>query len=485
MNQKAVTLERNGLKFPLIIQGGMGIGASNWRLARTVSLLGQLGVVSGVGLDTILARRLQDGDPEGHMRRALDHFPVPEIARRIVSAYFIPGGKKHDEPYRYVPVHTAEENISVWELAVAANFAEIYLAKEGHDGLVGVNYMEKLQLPNIPAYYGAMLAGVDYIIMGAGIPREIPGFLDRLAEHRDFTSTLQVEGATSSDTYTLRFDPKKVVPLEFPPLKRPVFLAIISSAVLAITLAKKATGKVNGFVIEGPTAGGHNAPPRGELQLNLRGEPIYGIRDNVKLEDIRKLGLPFWLAGSYSEPGKLKAALELGAAGIQVGTPFAFCRESGITAKIKESIIRKTLEGRGEVLTDPLASPSGFPFKVAELHGSVSESGDYLSRTRICDLGYLRRTYKRPDGTLGYRCASENEKAFVSKGGKIEETVGRKCICNGLVSAIGLPQIRKNGFREIPIITAGDSLNTIVRFVPEGAFSYSAEDIIRILLTDR
>jgi NAD(P)H-dependent flavin oxidoreductase YrpB (nitropropane dioxygenase family) len=47
---------------PVIIQGGLGAGISNWRLAHAVSQLGQLGVVSGTALDQIFARRLQDGD---------------------------------------------------------------------------------------------------------------------------------------------------------------------------------------------------------------------------------------------------------------------------------------------------------------------------------------------------------------------------------------------------------------------------------------
>lgn len=478
------TGERAHVEYPLIIQGGMGIGASTWRLARTVSQAGHLGVVSGVGLDTILARRLQDGDPDGTMRRALAQFPIPRIAETILATYYIPGGKAPDAPYRFVPLHTAEENIPLWELAIAANFVEIHLAKEGHDGKVGINYMEKVQLPNIPAFYGAMLAGVDYIIMGAGIPREIPGYLDQLAEHRDFTATLQVEGATSSQVYSLRFDPKRVIPDDLPPLKRPVFLAIISSAVLGLTLAKKATGRVDGFVIEGPSAGGHNAPPRGDLRLNTRGEPVYGPRDEVNLDDMRKLGRPFWLAGSYGQPGMLQAALEQGAVGIQVGTPFAFCNESGITPAIREMVIRNALGGGGEVFSDPLASPSGFPFKVAELPGTVSERNDYESRARLCDLGYLRRTYRRPDGTLGYRCASEDVTAFARKGGDIAETAGRKCICNGLVAAIGLPQIRPTGYREQPIVTAGDSLKSIARFVEAGETSYSALDVIRILLSE-
>ena len=56
---------------PAIIQGGMGVGVSSWRLARAVARTGQLGVVSGVALDTLLARRLQTGDDGGHVRHAL------------------------------------------------------------------------------------------------------------------------------------------------------------------------------------------------------------------------------------------------------------------------------------------------------------------------------------------------------------------------------------------------------------------------------
>src|ERR1035441_7937687 len=68
---------------PLIIQGGMSVAVSNWRLANAVSRLGQLGVIGGTALADVLARRLQDGDPGGHMRRALAHFPFPEMADRV------------------------------------------------------------------------------------------------------------------------------------------------------------------------------------------------------------------------------------------------------------------------------------------------------------------------------------------------------------------------------------------------------------------
>ena len=88
---------------PVIIQGGMGVAVSGWRLARTISTNGHLGVVSGTALDAVLARILQDGDPGGHYRRALAHFPNLPVAQRVLDTYFIDGGRPDDAPYRPVP----------------------------------------------------------------------------------------------------------------------------------------------------------------------------------------------------------------------------------------------------------------------------------------------------------------------------------------------------------------------------------------------
>ena len=72
---------------PRIIQGGMGVAVSNWSLARAVAQAGQLGVVSGTAIDTVLVRRLQDGDPGGHMRRAMARFPIPEVAEALAAEF--------------------------------------------------------------------------------------------------------------------------------------------------------------------------------------------------------------------------------------------------------------------------------------------------------------------------------------------------------------------------------------------------------------
>lgn len=468
--------------YPKIIQGGMGVGVSNWVLARAVSIAGQLGVVSGTALDVVLARRLQLGDPDGHVRRAFDHFPFPEIARRVWEQYFVEGGIPKGQPYKAVPMMTATPHQSVLELHTLANFVEVFLAKAGHAGAVGINFLEKIQLPTLSCIFGAMLAGVDFILMGAGIPKAIPGILDRFAKGESAKLKLDVHGAAPEEEYTTSFDPQAFCGGQAPELNRPKFLAIISSATLALTLARKSSGKVDGFIVEGATAGGHNAPPRGVMQLSDKGEPVYGERDTPDLKKIAEVGIPFWLAGSYGAPGKLAEALALGAAGIQVGTAFAFCEESGVAPEIKAQVIEGALAGTLKVKTDPLASPTGFPFKVLDIEGSVSRPAVYTERVRVCDLGYLRHPYRKEDGTLGYRCPAEAIPNYVRKGGDEADVCGRKCVCNGLVATAGFAQVLGEGKIEPPLLTAGDDVVNLQRFLKPGAKTYTAKDVIDALL---
>lgn len=468
---------------PIVIQGGMGAGISNWRLARAVSELGQLGVVSGTALDQILARRLQDGDPGGHICRAFRHFPFPRIASRIWNDYYIRGGKPPLGAYKREPQLTVNGPREAQELCIAGNFVEVFLARESHDNPVGINYLEKLQLPHLADIYGAMLAGVDYVLMGAGIPLKIPGVLDRYVNHEPATYPLSVsgprDGAGETGDAMLSFDPHDFMECELPPLRRPKFLAIIASNTLALTMVRKANGRVDGFVVEGPTAGGHNAPPRGKLQLSEEGEPVYGERDRVDLAKLRELNLPFWLAGGYGTPDKLQEALAAGAAGVQVGTVFAFCNESGLRDDYKHELLAKAFAGTARVRTDPIASPTNFPFKVAVLEGTVSEREDYLARPRICDLGYLREAYRTPEGKIDFRCASEPVSVYVSKGGDIEDTEGRKCLCNALMSNIGLTQVRNGKHIEKGMVTAGDDLVNLRHFLGPEVSSYSAADVLK------
>ena len=475
---------------PRLIQGGMGAGVSSWGLAREVSSLGQLGVVSGTALDSILVRKLWGGDPGGHMRRALAAFPVKEVAQAVLDRYLRPDGpetpgRSRGERYKLAPMLRTRMTRDRQALIVVANFAEVFLAKEGHDGVVGINYLEKIQFPTLPSLYGAMLADVDVVLMGAGIPAEIPASLDLLSRHLPVSISLDVLEA-QGERYELHFDPTAVGfgadPVGRAELHRPKFLPIVSAATLAKALLRKSPGGIDGFVVEGPTAGGHNAPPRGQLQLSGRGEPVYGERDVVNLDQMKALGVPFWLAGEYGSRSRFEEALAAGAHGVQVGTAFAFCEESGLDPDLRRRFLANLVRGEGDVLTDPVASPTGFPFKVAELEGTLSESDAYAERPRLCDLGYLRRAYRRADGTRDYRCPSEPVDDYVRKGGRAEDTVGRKCLCNALVTNIGMGQRRPDGYEELPMLTAGDGIDVVRAYITPERLSYHARDVVEALL---
>ena len=456
----------------------MGVAVSSWRLANAVSRAGQLGVVSGSGMDTVLVRRLQDGDPDGHIRRAMEHFPIPRVADDVLRRYFNPRGRAPGAPYKLLPMLRQVVSTERQRVIVLATFVEAWLAREGHDRPVGINLLTKVQMPNMPSLYGAMLAGAHVVLMGAGIPREIPGILDAFAEHRAAEMRFEVEGLARDEIQLLRFDPAALWPTPpEAPLTRPRFIPIVAAASLATTLARKSNGRVDGFVVEGPTAGGHNAPPRGDLRLNDRGEPVYGDRDIVDLTKLRELGLPFWLAGGTGSPDGLRAALAEGATGIQVGTLFAYCNESGLAADVKRRVLAAVETGEASVRTDPRASPTGYPFKVVELAGDQGRP----ERTRICDIGLLRTPARVASGRIVYRCPAEPVADYVAKGGDESDTVGRQCLCNGLMAGVGYAQTRATG-DEPPFITSGDDLLRIPQHLRETG-SYSANDVISYLLS--
>jgi NAD(P)H-dependent flavin oxidoreductase YrpB (nitropropane dioxygenase family) len=465
---------------PVVIQGGMGIAVSSWQLAREVSLGGQLGVLSGTALDGVLARVLQDGDPGGHRRRALASFPSPAMAQRILDTYFIEGGRAAGQPYRPHPTLTISPSRDAIELSLLGNYAEVWLAKEGHSGVVGINFLEKIQTATLSAALGAMLADVDYVIMGAGVPREIPRMLTELAAGRVAHLSIDVIGATQQ--HRAELDPITYLGADLPALRRPQFLAVVSAHILAAYLNKDPEIRPDGFIVEGPTAGGHSAPPRGKMVLDEGGEPVYGPKDDADLAKMVPLGVPFWLAGAYGTPERVAEAIAAGAAGVQIGTLFAFANESGLRPELRDQLRDQLTANTLVVRNDPRASPTGFPFKIAEVPGTLSDSEVYQARNRICDLGYLRVPAERPDGSLVYRCASEPTHMFMRKGGAEEDAAGRICLCNCLMANVGLGQLRGDGYTEIGALTLGQDLEGARRLLADNPAGWTAREAIDWLL---
>ena len=185
---------------------------------------------------------------------------------------------------------------------------------------------------------------------------------------------------------------------------------------------------------------------------------------------------------SYGTPAKLKEALALGAKGVQVGSVFALSRESGFLPELRAQVLENLAAGKVVVKTDAAASPTGFPFKVIQMEGTVSDKEIYAKRMRICDLGYLRTPYLRENGTVGYRCPAEPIDNYEFKKGDSKNFEKSKCLCNSLMADIGLPQLRPDGRRELPLVTMGSDLDGPKQLVKKYPGGWSAVQALDYLL---
>lgn len=469
---------------PNVIQGGMGVYISSPFLARQVSLNGGLGTVSGTAAYIILSRILQRGDPGGHYRRALAHFPFQEVAEKVLEEHFVPGGIPEDKQFKSLEGFTLSPSKKLIDLTVCANFAFVWLSKEGHDKPISINYLEHVKMPHIYSLVGAMLGGVDVVTMGAGIPLQVPKLLDAIASNQTASYRVEVLGieGRSNEVVTMSFDAEEHFGSKLPPLRRPDFLPIVSTHVLAQVLLKRSGSPISGFVVETPVAGGHNAPPRDKSET-------YGPKDTADWAVMRDLGLPFWIGGGFASPEALRQAKELGAIGIQCGSIFALSEESGMNPILRAEICRQGFRGDVNVVTDFQASPTGFPFKVVSLSDTVSEESVYTERTRNCSQKCLVTPVRLGDGKIDYRCPAEPIHHFVLKGGKVEQTEGSKCICNGLVALASTPSVPDSpvislGCDEPPIVTMGDHVEFLRDLMKDEDDSYTASAALNYLINN-
>lgn len=508
------------LKHIKLIQGGMGVYVSNWRLARAVAQARPnetAGTVSGTALDIVYLRLLQLGDPGGHIRRAFAVFDGlfgTDIGQRVCDRYLIEGGKDPAARFTSAPLQIprsqsrqasfrAEDgnqpvahlalDPEVVELLIITAFAEVWLAKEGHSGNVFINFLNKVELPLVYAMYGAMLAGVDGVVVGAGNPDGLAAICSRLAKHEAVTRSLSVLYRDTGEEFVLSFDPREVVggKLAQTPLKRPAFLAIASLQDLVKALAASQSEPPDGYIIEHHTAGGHNAGPVGPLHKDDLGQPVYGDKDEPDLAVIRQVGMPFWLAGGYGSREKLERALAAGATGVQVGTLFALAQESGMQPEYRLAILNEVRKGAADesLVRTTLFSPTGFPFKVVQLGDTLASSQVFEDRHRVCDLGLLQQLgLSKPsaDGsrTLFQRCPAGPVDSYVKARGLESNTGQRRCLCNGLISCVGLAQVRGGGghYEEPAVVTLGNDLGGVRRLSRQGQAQYWAKDVVADIL---
>lgn len=251
----------------------------------------------------------------------------------------------------------------------------------GGKGIVGMNIMVALINTYEDSTLGAMDGGVDAIISGAGLPMALPE-----------------------------------IALSHPRKDEVALIPIVSSGRALEVICKRwsRTGRLpDAVVVEGPLAGGHIAwrkPEEAEDPANR----LENLLKEVFEVAAKWGGMPVIAAGGVYTKEDIQAYLDMGCAGVQMGTRFLATRESGAGDEYKKMLV-ECKEEDIELANRP-GSPCGMLFRVIKQSPFYQEA---LRRDRApkCDKGYLLNKGHCPS-------KYENEKTF--------------CICNGLLAAINL-----------------------------------------------
>jgi nitronate monooxygenase len=347
MSETLPSLTIKGKTIPVpVIQGGMGVGISLHPLAGAVAREGGIGIISSACLDRLVSKRT---------------------------------GKKHN--------------------SYEAAYEEISLAKQ-NGGFAGINIMCALARDYNDSVKGALDAGADVIISGAGLPLSLPAVQD----------------------------PKDTA-----------LIPIVSSARALEIICKKWEKlgyRPDAVVLEGPLAGGHLGFKMDQIDIDAnRLENLFPpVKDMAE-----KYGdFPVIVAGGIYSHEDIAAFMKAGADGVQMGTRFLATEESSASSDYKHAVLTAS-DDDIIVAYDP-GSPCGLPFRI------IRQSPMYVSalskkRKPKCDKGYV--LLKDREGKFSLCPAKEsNEHHF--------------CICNGLLSSANF-----NPESEEPLYTVGTNANRV------------------------
>jgi nitronate monooxygenase len=323
---KPLVIKGKKIRVP-IIQGGMGVGVSLHPLARAVAHEGGLGIISSACLDRLVSKRT---------------------------------GKK----------------INTYEAA----YEEVSLSKT-KNGFAGINIMAALVRDYNDSVKGALDAGADAIISGAGLPLGLPAIQ---------------------------------------PPKDTALIPIVSSARALDIICKKWEKlgyRPDAVVLEGPLAGGHLGFRIDQVELEAN--RLENLLPPVKDMAVKCGDFPVIVAGGIYTCGDITRFMNMGADGVQMGTRFLATEESSATETYKQAVVRAKEDDI--IVAHRPGSPCGLPFRV------IKQSPMYVSalqrlRKPKCDKGYV--LMKDAEGKYSICPAKEsNENHF--------------CICNGLLSSSG------------------------------------------------
>lgn len=465
---------------------------SGSRLTGAAGKRGCLGTVALTGTDQRWLLAGANDDPR--LKEALKRFPYQDLVREFWEIV-----KDVPRPWRgfrwEFAQTTGSDTIEACRknevLAIIGAWVEVTLAFDiaGEDADIGVNLMWELSQAFLPYLYGALLANAKYIMVGAGIPRNLAGIVTDLCHHcatdRELTVSLvdNAKGLGYLSSYKIQFDPSKYVEGNPPMIELPTVAPIISSNILirvvSELLQEYDPKKVAVYAELPDNSGGHHMNPRGaghgEEVVAVYGERDYGGFERL-LEELISQKIPLWIGGDFCNPKGLAEARALGAEVVLGGTVFALSSDSGMRNDYRLTALKLIEDDKFKVEIRKDVSPAGLAFSVANV------SGTECDMPHACTIGLLLRFYQLPDegGALGTRCSAEPMVSFESKGGHLQFGRPTFCLCRRLMSTAGFPAIQ-GGKEDLGIVTLSGGLRNIefIRdLISKYGYDYTAGNVI-------
>jgi len=181
-------------------------------------------------------------------------------------------------------------------------------------------------------------------------------------------------------------------------------------------------------------------------------------------------------------PGKLAEALRLGAAGLQVGHRLPSAKNPR-PARAQTGSPPPEPPWQAGVFTDPLASPAGFPFKVAQIAQTLSDPALYETvpdmRPRLLapplpQDRWLRSATAVPPSRCRIPPQRRRPRGYTRP----------QMRCNGLPTTWAWARSGPNREPNCRWSLPGDDLALIAQFLTPGRDSYSAAYVLRQLLAE-
>ncbi len=285
---------------------------------------------------------------------------------------------------------------------------EIEKARALTKGVLAVNIMCALE-DFTEIVEAAIEAKIDVIFSGAGLPLDLPKFKTNKSK-------------------------TKLIP-------------IVSSAKAAKIIAKWWQDKYNytpdGFVVEGPMAGGHlgfDLKDLGKTEFKLENlvTAVKAVRDDIAAKTQKVI--PIIAGGGVFTGGDIKKFLSLGASAVQMGTRFVATNECDASDAFKEAYIKCTKEDIAII-----KSPVGMPGRAIRNEFLISAQNNEKN-PKECAFHCIK-TCKGVDSPYcistallsAFKGKFENGFAFVGANGyRVEKIMSVKELINELMMEVSI-----------------------------------------------